>query len=137
VPLWQYLSDAIPQHPPLTEAEVKRMRNGKREDIAWKVNKDGAVTFDREGLVTIKPSARRRCVAMPRIVDSNANRFDSGYAFCKLRSGASVVCAHNEGSTKTVCGDGLGIVGKHALNVAKRITTIRKQGLDGLFVQSS
>jgi hypothetical protein len=75
-------------------------------------------------------------VATRRIVDSNANRFDCGYAFCKLGSGASVVCAHNEGSTKTVCGDGLGIVGKHTLNVARRITAIRKQGLDDLFVLS-
>ena len=84
VPFVQHLCDAISQHTPLAEAEVERMSDDKRENIAWTVDKDGAVTFDRKVLIAVKPSARCGRVAARRIVGVRAKRFDCGYTFHKL-----------------------------------------------------
>ena len=66
VPFGQHLGDAIPQHAPLAEAEVECMRDHERENVAWPVAYDGAITFDRESLVAVEPSTRRRRVTTRR-----------------------------------------------------------------------
>jgi hypothetical protein len=58
IPFRQHLGDAISKHAPPAKTEVEGMCNGKRENVAWPVDKDCAVTFGRESLVAIEPCAR-------------------------------------------------------------------------------
>jgi hypothetical protein len=51
VPLRHHLGDAISQHAPLTEPEIKCMGNCKRNNIAWPVDQDRTIMFGREVLV--------------------------------------------------------------------------------------
>ncbi len=93
------------------------MSDGKRKNIAWTVDQDGAVTFDREDLIAVKPSARCGRVTAYWMVDVRANRFDRGYAFQKLRSGAFIIGAHDKAGAKTVSEGQLGVFGKHPIDV--------------------
>ncbi len=76
MPFWQDLSDAIPQHAPQAQAKVERVRHDKRDDVVREVDHDGAITLDRQGLIAVKPGARRRSVAARVMIDMRANRFD-------------------------------------------------------------
>ncbi len=53
LPFGHHLGDTIPHRAPPAEAEVERMRDHKRQDIARPVDDDGAVTFDRENRIAL------------------------------------------------------------------------------------
>jgi len=133
LPFGQHLGDAIAEHAPLAEPEVKRMRNDKRENIARPVDYDGTVTFNRENLIAVKPSTRRGRVTTRGIADVWANRFEGGHACSKLRSCGNIVGAHNDGGAQTMSEDKLGIARKYPINVARRIPTICKYRLERTF----
>src|SRR5262245_15751488 len=76
VPCGQRLCRAVPQHPALPKAEVKRMRGGEREHVVWPVDDDGAVAFGSERRIAVEPGARRVGVAVRGIVRVRASSLD-------------------------------------------------------------
>src|SRR5262245_25881050 len=105
------------------------MRHRKRKDVAWPVDQDCPITFDRERLVAFEPSACRGPMTTSEIVDIRAHCFERHHAFNKFRSCGDIVGAHNDGSTQTMSGDKLRVVRKNMVNVVRRLPTIRKQVL--------
>ena len=78
LPFGQNLGHTFAQHVPPAEAEVERMCDLERENIAWPVDHDGAVTLDRKGGTAFEPSTRRGCVTARGIVHVRARRLDGG-----------------------------------------------------------
>jgi hypothetical protein len=133
VPFRQDLSDAITQHAPQTQTEVQRVRNDERQNVAWKIDDDGSVTFDRESVIAVKPGARRGSVATRVIISIPANRFNRRYAFHELGSSASVVTTHDNGDAETVSEDEFRIVSKGPIYVTGRIAAICEESRQNLF----
>src|SRR5262249_29383881 len=80
IPRRQHLGDTIPQHVPLAEAEVERMRDHERQNVAWPVDDDGAVTLSRQTGVALEPSTRRIRMTTRRSIDVCTRRLYGGYA---------------------------------------------------------
>jgi len=62
-----------------------------------KVDYAGAITFDCESVIAVKPSSRGRSVATRLMVDLQTHRFDRGYAFQKPGSRDDIIATHNDG----------------------------------------
>src|SRR5437660_1254902 len=92
-PSRQYPGDTIAQHALVTEAEVQRMCNHERENVAWPVDQDGAVTLDRESRIPVEPSSSRRCVTTSRTRLLRGRRLDGRYALCERGSRGDGVSA--------------------------------------------
>src|SRR5215510_5183932 len=101
----------------------------ERKDVAWPVDQDCPITFDRERLVAFEPSACCGRMTTSGIVDIRTHCFQRYHAFNKFRSCGDVVGAHNDGSTQTVSGDKLRVVRKNMVNLVRRLSTTRKQVL--------
>jgi hypothetical protein len=129
IPFGQHLGDAISKHAPLAKAEVKGMRNGKREKVAWPVDENCAIAFGRESLVAVEPCTCCGRVTTCRLVHVRTLRFNGGYARNNLGSPGVTIGANDECGTQAVAEDELGIVGKYMLNVDEGIPAACKREL--------
>jgi hypothetical protein len=129
MPFRQDLRDTIPQHAPQTEAEVERVRRGERNNVAGKIDNDGAVPFDCSSLIAIKPGARREGVATHVMVDQWTNRFDCPDALQELGAGGRIVATHYDCGAQTVPKDGLRILSQYPVYVSGGIATTREPGV--------
>src|SRR5262249_50789189 len=97
VPFGQHLGDTGAQHAPPAEAEVERMRDRERDDVARPVDDNGPVTFESKGRIAPQPCTRCGRVTTSRIVQVWGHRLDGGYACRKSGSRGEGVGAHYEG----------------------------------------
>ena len=108
-PLRQDLGDPVPQHQPMTETEVERMRERKCEDVARPVDGEGTVLLERQGRIALEPGPRRRRMATRGIVRVGTRRLDDAHARRQRGSRADVVSKHNECHAQAM--------GKHVLRI--------------------
>ena len=125
-PLRQHLGDAISQHAPLTEAEIKCMCNRKRENVAWSVDQDCTITFNCESLIAFEPSTCRGRVTTCGVVYVRTVCFNGGYARNKLRSRGIVVATYDYCRTQAMGENELRIISKHAVDLDGGISAARK-----------
>jgi hypothetical protein len=133
MPFRQDLSDAIPQHASQTQTEVQCVRNDERQNVAWKIDDDGSVAFDCEGVIAVKPGARRESVAARVIISILADRFNCDDAFHELGSGAGIVTTHDDSGTQAVPEEVFGIVGKGPIHITGRIPAICEESRQNRF----
>src|SRR5262245_39541741 len=129
VPLGYHLGDTVSQHTSLTEAEINGMGNRKRQNVAWLVDYDCTITFNRESLVAFEPSTCRRRVAACRVVHIRTGCFNCSYARDKLRSRGIVVAPYNYRCTQTMGENELRVVSQHAVDLVERIAATREHEL--------
>src|SRR5215472_5538872 len=74
VPRRQHVGDAIAQHGTLTEAEVERVGDRKRDNVAWPLDRERAVTLECESLIALQPSTGGGSVTTRGFVGPPAGR---------------------------------------------------------------
>ncbi len=126
-PLRENLRHAVAQHPPATEPEVERVSDGERKDISRLVDDDGAVQFERERGVALRPGASRGRVAARRVACARTCRLDSGRAFGELRELRLVVRAHDERQANTMREKAAWVLGERAIDFRAGVPSLRQQ----------
>jgi hypothetical protein len=127
LPIGQYVSDPLSQHTSQTQAEVQRVGDHERDNIAWKGEYDISISFYRQGLIARKPGARRESMTTGAMIPLRAHRFDGGNAFQKFGSAGSVVAADDNGDPQAVTEDGLRVLRKYLVDVAKGIPSTSEE----------
>jgi hypothetical protein len=118
MPFRQHLGNAVSQHASQAEPEVERMRNGERENVAWKVDNDRPVTLQRKGVIAAEPGTRRQGVTTRLCIGFPTHRLDCAYAFRKPGQARSIVATHDDSHPKAISEDRFGMIGKRQIDVA-------------------
>jgi hypothetical protein len=112
------------------------MRNNERENVAWEVDNDRPVTFDRKGVIAVKPGARCKGVTARLPVDFAANRLNRGDAFRKLGLVRGIVATHDDSHPKTMSDDRFRVIGKRQIRVVQGIAAADEESLENLLEAS-